>query len=414
MVKENTMKQTEIGMLPDNWDIKTIEEVITEISMGPFGSDIKVSNFVDKGVPVLNGYNVSSIKLKSRHSNFVSNEKAKDLKKAVAKRGDIVVTHRGTIGQIAYIPQDSEYKEYVISQSQFRFTLNKKRVIPEFLVYFFHSNKGQNIITETKGHTGVPAIAQATTTFKKISIPLPPLPEQEAITEALSDADAWIESLEQFIAKKRLIKQGAMQELLMPKEDWEVKKLGEVADFRRGSFPQPYGLDKWYDNTNGMPFIQVFDVAKNRKLKLDTKSKISALAQPMSVFVPKGTIVLTIQGSIGRIALTQYDAYCDRTLLIFQRIASGLDKFFFLLQVEQIFEMEKEKAPGGTIKTITKEALSDFDISFPKSLTEQTRIATILSDMDAELEALEGQLGKARKVKQGMMQELLTGRVRLV
>ena len=241
----------------------------------------------------------------------------------------------------------------------------------------------------------------------------------------MSDADAWIESLEQLIAKKRLIKQGAMQELLTPPstssgnadgealEPWEVKKLGEVASYRRGSFPQPYGLDKWYDDTNGMPFIQVFDVAKNRKLKSDTKRKISDLAQPMSVFVPKGTIVLTIQGSIGRIALTQYDAYCDRTLLIFEKIDSGLDKFYFLLSVEQIFEIEKEKAPGGTIKTITKEALSDFEIKYPKSLSEQTRIATILSDMDAELEALEQQLAKARQIKQGMMQELLTGRIRL-
>ena len=133
----------------------------------------------------------------------------------------------------------------------------------------------------------------------------------------------------------------------------------------------------------------------------------------MSVFVPKESIVLTLQGSIGRIALTQYDAYCDRTLLIFESIDSALDKFFFLLVVEQLFEIEKEKAPGGTIKTITKEALSDFDIGFPSSLSEQTRIATILSDMDAELEALEQQLHKARQIKQGMMQELLTGRVRL-
>ncbi|MBA5628218.1 restriction endonuclease subunit S [Moheibacter sp. BDHS18] len=245
-------------------------------------------------------------------------------------------------------------------------------------------------------------------------VPLPPLAEQEAIAAALSDADAWVESLEQLIAKKRLIKQGAMQTLLTPKDDWEVKKLGEVASYRRGSFPQPYGLDKWYDDTNGMPFIQVFDVAKNRKLKIDTKRKVSELAQPMSVFVPKGTIVLTIQGSIGRIALTQYDAYCDRTLLIFEKIDSSLYKFYFLLAVEQIFEIEKEKAPGGTIKTITKEALSDFKITYPKSLSEQERIARILSDMDAELEALEQQLAKARQIKQGMMQELLTGRTRLV
>jgi type I restriction enzyme S subunit len=411
---EAAMKHTEIGWIPEDWEVKKISEIITEISMGPFGSDIKVSNFTDQGVPVLNGYNISGIQLKNRHSNFVTKAKAKDLKKAVAKRGDIVVTHRGTLGQIAYIPYNSEYEEYVISQSQFRFSLNSKKIISQFLVYFFHSNKGQDIISETKGHTGVPAIAQATTTFKKISIPVPPLLEQEAIAEALDNADGWIESLETLLQKKHLIKQGAMKELLRPNQGWEIRKLGEVADYRRGSFPQPYGLDKWYDEVNGTPFIQVFDVAKNRKLKPNTKYKISALAQPMSVFVPEGSIILTIQGSIGRIALTQYDAYCDRTLLFFQRIYEGLDRLFFLFQVENIFENEKKKAPGGTIKTITKEALSEFDIAFPKSLIDQKRIAMTLSDIDAELEALEKQLVKARQIKQGMMQQLLTGQIRLV
>ena len=106
---------------------------------------------------------------------------------------------------------------------------------------------------------------------------VPPLSEQEKIAEVLSDTDLWIESTEALLAKKRQIKKGAMQKLLSPKEDWEVRKLGEVAEYRRGSFPQPYGLEKWYDEHNGMPFVQVFDVAKNMKLKSTTKQRISDL-----------------------------------------------------------------------------------------------------------------------------------------
>ncbi|MBD3328589.1 restriction endonuclease subunit S [Candidatus Peregrinibacteria bacterium] len=252
------------------------------------------------------------------------------------------------------------------------------------------------------------------TDFRKTKIPLPPtLAEQTAIAIALSDMDSLIQAQEQLIAKKRAIKQGAMQELLKPKEGWVVKKLKEVANFRRGSFPQPYGLPKWYDEDNGMPFVQVYDVDKNMRLKPDTKQKISDLAKGKSVFVPEGTVVLTIQGSIGRIALTQYDAYVDRTLLIFTNFLVPFNKVFFMFIVYRLFQIESEKAPGGTIKTITKEKLSEFEIAFPEK-QEQTRIANILSDMDTEIEQLEVQLDKYRQVKSGMMQELLTGKKRLV
>ncbi len=189
--------------------------------------------------------------------------------------------------------------------------------------------------------------------------------------------------------------------------DWDVKDLGEVAVYRRGSFPQPYGLPKWYDEQNGMPFVQVFDVDVNMKLKHDTKQKISDAAKDKSVFVEKGSIVLTIQGSIGRIAVTQYDAYVDRTLLIFKSFLQPLDKWYFMYIVYQLFQIEKQKAPGGTIKTITKEALSSFQIPLPPTKTEQTAIANALNDADALITQLEKLIAKKRAIKQGAMQELL-------
>src|SRR5690554_2104110 len=102
-----------------------MKELIEDISMGPFGSDIKVDNFIDQGVPVLNGSNIRGVKLSEESFNYVSEEKAKSLKKANTKRGDIVITHRGTLGQISYIPNDSLFDNYIISQSQFRVTLKK-------------------------------------------------------------------------------------------------------------------------------------------------------------------------------------------------------------------------------------------------------------------------------------------------
>ena len=131
---------------------------------------------------------------------------------------------------------------------------------------------------------------------------------------------------------------------------WDQVTIGQAASFRRGSFPQPYNIPKWYDEINGMPFVQVVDVGNDFRLKPKTKQWISKLAMPKSVFVPEGSIVITIQGSIGRIAITQYDSYVDRTLLIITDKRIPLDDYFFILALKKIFDYEKTIAVGGTIK----------------------------------------------------------------
>ena len=170
-----------------------MNDLIELISMGPFGSDIKVDNFISDGVPVLNGSNVSSIKLTETSFKYISPEKAKALKKANAKRGDIIITHRGTVGQISYIPDNSKYDNYVISQSQFRVSLKRDLVDPIYFTYYFHTDEGQKRLLSFKSHVGVPALAQATTNFRLLEFPLIPLNEQQKIAKVLSDLDAKIE-----------------------------------------------------------------------------------------------------------------------------------------------------------------------------------------------------------------------------
>jgi type I restriction enzyme S subunit len=244
----------------------------------------------------------------------------------------------------------------------------------------------------------------------------PTRPEQKRIASFFTVLDKKISELKQ---KKRLLekyKTGVLQKIFkqelrfkdstykdFPK--WETLKLGEIAKFRRGSFPQPYGLEKWYDDENGFPFIQVFDVDDNMKLKPDTKRKISAEAQKQSVFVKKGSILLTIQGSIGRIAITEYEAYVDRTLLLFESFKISMDKYYFMYAVFLLFEIEKMKAPGGTIKTITKEVLTDFKIPVP-SFNEQTRIANFLISIDAKINRTQLQVEKTEKYKKGLLQNM--------
>lgn len=203
--------------------------------------------------------------------------------------------------------------------------------------------------------------------------------------------------------------EGLIPELRFPEfkneGEWFGDTLINIAKFRRGSFPQPYGLPEWYDELNGIPFIQVYDVGDNFRLKPKTKSKISKLGAEQSVFIPKGTVIITIQGSIGRVAITQYDAYIDRTLLLFEEFYNEIDKTFFAYVLFMLFEIEKLKAPGGIIKTITKEVLSDFVISIPK-LPEQQKIASCLSSLDEVIAAHSQKLELLKDHKKGLMQNL--------
>ena len=178
-------------------------------------------------------------------------------------------------------------------------------------------------------------------------------------------------------------------------DDWEQRKLSECAGFRRGSFPQPYGNKEWYDGEGAMPFVQVADVADDMKLVDDTKQKISKLAQPMSVYADKGSVLVTLQGSIGRVAITQYGAFVDRTVLIFDKYNQDIEKFID----------EARKAPGGTIKTITKEALSDFDLMLP-NYDEQKKLGAFLVSIDNLITLHQRKCDETKKLKKFMLQKM--------
>ncbi len=166
------------------FEAKMISDLISEISMGPFGSNIKVECFVDQGIPVLNGSNLEGFVLKEDSFRYVTEEKADSLGKANAHRGDVVITHRGTLGQIVFIPENSNYDRYVISQSQFRVKCNNL-LLPEYLVYYFHTRIGQHKLLSNASQVGVPALARASTTFQTIEIEVPSISEQRKIVNIL-------------------------------------------------------------------------------------------------------------------------------------------------------------------------------------------------------------------------------------
>ena len=257
--------------------------------------------------------------------------------------------------------------------------------------------------------------------LKSIPVPVPPSTfEQQKIADCLSSLDELIAAQARKVDTLKTHKKGLMQQLF-PREgetqprlrfpefwdagDWQENTLDEIATFRRGSFPQPYGLPEWYDEQNGMPFIQVFDVGGDFRLKDKTKSRISKLGAEKSVFIPEGTLIVTLQGSIGRVAITHYDAYIDRTLLIFESFQKPIEKVFFARVIQNLFDIEKEKAPGGIIKTITKESLSDFKVKY-SAVEEQQRIADCLTSLDTLVTAATQELEGLKTHKKGLMQQL--------
>lgn len=167
-----------------NYKTYLIADLIDEIAMGPFGSNIKVECFVDKGIPVLNGSNLGGLELSEQSFRYVTPEKADSLNKANAHKGDIVITHRGTLGQIVYIPETAKYDRYVISQSQFRVRCNDK-VLPEYLVYYFHTPIGQHKLLSNASQVGVPALARPSSTFQQIKIEIPDIDTQKRVVKII-------------------------------------------------------------------------------------------------------------------------------------------------------------------------------------------------------------------------------------
>lgn len=172
--RDQGMQDSPLGKIPVGWRVASIKDIAERVGMGPFGSSIKVETFVPEGVPIISGQHLNQTLLEDNHYNFITPLHAEVLKNSNVFRGDIIFTHAGNIGQVAYIPETSQYERYVISQRQFYLRCDLTKISPLFVVYFFKTPQGQHALLANTSSTGVPSISQPVSYLKTIKLVIPP------------------------------------------------------------------------------------------------------------------------------------------------------------------------------------------------------------------------------------------------
>jgi len=394
-------KQTEIGLIPIDWEVMKLG-LLFEFKNGLN----KEKQFFGYGTPILNYMDVFN------HSGILSKDiKGKvfltnaEIKTYEVKKGDVFFTR--TSETVEEIGITTVVIEDVVNTVFSGFVLRgrpKNSILDlNFKKYCFSSNLVRREIISTASYT-----TRALTNGRllaNVKIVIPTLTEQTAIATALSDADGLITGLEKLIAKKRLIKQGAMQQLLQPKEGWEVKKLGDFCDFYNGKGHE----QSISENGNYIVVNSKFVSTQGEVYKCSTENLFPLEKNDVTIVmsdIPNGKALAkcfiipennkyTLNQRIGAIRTNVVDY-----------------KFLYFILNRNDYYLAFDSGTGQT--NLKKNDVLDCPLMLPPTKEEQTRIATILSDMDAELSALEQKLEKYKKVKLGMMQELLTGKTRLV
>ncbi len=303
-----------------------------------------------------------------------------------------------------------------LGQRLMQYRANPRFLDNRYLLYAFQEYVFQSQIKvlgsgATVEHMKVPEA-------EKLMLCLPPLSEQRAIATALSDVDALITSLDKLIAKKYDIKQATMQQLLTGKvrlpgfgDEWEVKRLGEIAKIYRGASPRPIEDPKWFNAYSNIGWVRISDVTKSAKYLFNTTQNLSEQGVKQSRFVKQENLIMSICATVGKPVITKIDVCIHDGFVIFENPKLDLEYLYYYLS--SIEKSWSKNGQTGSQMNLNTKIIEIEMISFPRNHKEQQAIATVLSDRDAEIVALEQRRDKTRALKQGMMQELLTGKTRL-
>ena len=388
-----------------------IADLIDEIAMGPFGSNIKVSCFVDSGVPVLNGSNLEGFSLSEKTFRYVTRKKADSLNKANAHRGDIVITHRGTLGQIVFIPQDSKYDRYVISQSQFRVRCNDK-VLPEYLVYYFHTPIGQHKLLSNASQVGVPALARPSSTFQQIEVVLPELSIQKCVVEIISTIQKKIANNQELNDNLEQQAQSYFQELFVDNADpeWAIGTISDLGTIVGGSTPSKAKPE--YYTESGIAWITPKDLSINKsKFVSHGANDITELGLKNSsaAIMPEGTVLFSSRAPIGYIAIAAGEVTTN------QGFKSVVPKpeigtpfvYFFLKNTLPVIE---GMASGSTFKEVSGSTMKNVPAVIPDAET-LAKFSDFCAPIFAQQRILEEQNQSLATLRDNLLPKLMSGEI---
>jgi type I restriction enzyme S subunit len=407
-------KQTTVGAIPGDWEVVPLVQLIHSVE---YGSSAK--SRAEGRVPVLRMGNLKGGKID--WTDLVYTDDEDEVNKYRLSTGDVLFNRTNTIDLVGKTSIYEDEQPAIFAGYLIRINVIQEILDSRFLNYVLNAEFSRKFSVQVLSV----AVGQANINGQKLKsypIPLPPKKEEQlAIADALSDADALIESLEQLLAKKRQIKQGAMQELLtgnrrLPgfSKKWELRRLDALASILSGGTPSTTQPEYWGGD---VPWCTPTDITAldGCKYLSETSRTITCegLKASSAEVIPVRSVVMTSRATIGECAINAVPVTTNQGFKSFVPFADVEVEFLYyllLIQTQAFISL----CGGSTFLEIGKTQLAAFEVGWPATKEEQTAIAAILSDMDAELDALKVKLTKARQIKQGMMQELLTGRIRLV
>lgn len=410
-------KKTEVGLLPAEWDVLPITSVLQKGSRITYGV-VKPGPTRDDGVLFIRGGDIFDGKILTEQLRTISKEVSNQYKRTCLSGGEIVISLVGYPGEVALVPQSLAGANIARQVAVVRLDSTQK-ISGDYVCKFLQSPQGRRLLLKESIGSAQQVINLRDIT--RVVLVLPTEPEQRAIAQALSDVDALIATLDRLINKKRDIKQATMQQLLTGKTrlpgfsgKWETKRLTDMADIIKGNT-----LSKSLLSESGINPCILYGELFTTYGRVITKT-VSFTNSPEGIKSLSGDVLLP-----GSTTTTGADLATASALLldgvalggdinIVRQKGIGYDPAFLACYLTHVARNEiAELAQGTTIHHLYGKDLKGLSLSLPHH-TEQSAIASVISDMDTELTAMEARRDKTRAIKQGMMQELLTGKTRLI
>jgi type I restriction enzyme S subunit len=394
-------KQTEVGVIPVEWEVFSLSQLTDPQRPISYGI-VQTGPNIPDGIPCLRVLDIHEGKISRSGLISTSQKISASYRRTILKAGDLVMPLRGKVGDVGLVNEELQGANLTRGVALIAIRAGWSSLFCQQIISAASTRRRLEQAMNGSALQEIPIAA-----LRSFRVALPPLPEQRAIAEALSDVDGLLSGLDRLIAKKRDLKQAAMQQLLtgqtrLPGFDgeWEVKTLGEVAEIEMGQSPSSSNYNTHGD---GLPLIQ-----GNADVE-DRKTIIRVFTTEVTKRGRIGDVLMSVRAPVGEVSRATFDVCLGRGVCAIRYPNDFL--FQYLIFIEPTWVRHSK---GSTFDSVNSIDVRAVEIHLPPTLPEQTAIAAVLSDMDAELAALEERREKTRQLKQGMMQELLTGRTRLV